>query len=109
MEHSRPTLLWGIDCQSGKISALPASPLLLPAALFFGVLWLIGLFIPKQVKREPMPENFNEKEYMHNSIQYHYLCGKIRDGIELTDSERFTLRRVLPYPSWAKPGEFWTY
>ena len=109
MENSRPTLLWGIDCDSGKISALPASPFLLPAVLVYCVLWFIGLFIPRKVRTEPIPHNFNQKEYARNKIMYHYLCDKLNRGQQLTDSEKYALNYALPRPSWAKPGEWWTY
>lgn len=109
METSRPTLLWGINCESGQISALPASPFLLPAFLIYCVVWFIGLFVPKKVKKEPIPLDFDEQEYAKNKAMYHYLCDKLQRGEQLTDSEKYTLNCILPRPSWAKPGEWWTY
>lgn len=109
MEHSRPTLLWGIDCESGKISALPASPLLLPAVAIAFIFWIIGKVWRKPVKREPLPDNFNHTEYRRNKAIYDRLCLKIRQGKELTANEQIMINYYLPRPSWAKPGEHWTY
>lgn len=109
MEHTRPTLLWGIDCESGKISALPASPLLLPAAIVAAIFWIIGKIIPRKIKREPIPKGFNQQEWEKNKALYDYLCGKVSRGIPLSDSENIQFNCILPRPSWAKPGEWWTY
>jgi len=106
--ENRPTLLWGIDRESGAISALPASPLLLPAFIVYGIAWVFSLF-PKKPKTAPLPRKFNEEEYKRNKQEYDYYCMKIRKGIELTSQERYRLNVILPNPSWSKPGENWHY
>lgn len=109
MEHTRPTLLWGIDCNSGQISPLPASPLLLPCAIVAGFLWLIAKIWPKRIKKQPLSADFNQAEWDRNYKLYHKLINKKAAGIQLTESENIMLRYYLPYPSWSKPGEYWTY
>jgi hypothetical protein len=101
--------LWGIDCQTGGISPLPASPLLLPAIIVSGILWVISKLWPEPVKTQPIPDNFNQEEWDRNYSLYHKLVAKRAAGIELTASESIQLRYYLPRPSWAKPGEYWTY
>jgi hypothetical protein len=108
MEKSSPTLLWGIDNETGKINALPASPLLLPAFIVYCIAWLLSLF-PKRTTGEPLPCNFDQDEFNKNKKEYDYYCMKIRKGIELTSEERHRLNAVLPRPSWSKPGENWHY
>jgi hypothetical protein len=109
MEHSRPTLLWGIDCDSGKISALPASPLLLPAVIVGCIFWIIGKIWRKPIKKEPLPDDFDINEWYRNKAIYDRLCLKIRRGQDLTPSEQIMINCYLPKPSWAKPGEHWSY
>jgi hypothetical protein len=109
MQDSRPTLLWGIDEDSGKISALPASPLLLPAIVFYFLLWFLSLFYRRRIKSKPLPSNFNQKEWLANRTEYKRLCDKVRAGIELTPIEQIRFNTMLPRPSWAQPGEWWTY
>ena len=107
-EHQR-TLLWGIDNETGNISALPASPLLLPAVAAYVVIWLLELILPKRVKKKPLPDNFNKEEWKRNHKLYNLLLDKQRLGIKLTEPELMQLHHYLGRPSWAKPGEWWTY
>lgn len=109
MENSRPTLLWGIDEDSGKISTLPASPLLLPAILVYCILRLIAPLYRKKPLSGPLPDKFNLQEYLKNKREYSRLCAKIGAGEEFTVRECIVFNAILPKPSWAKPGEFWTY
>lgn len=105
-----PRILWNYDESSGTISALPASPLLLPAMIGLGLLWLsqsiIGLF---RIAR-PLPWNFDKQQYLKNKKRYNYLIHKkyILER-ELSVAEWYELEKVLPFPPWAKPGERWTY
>lgn len=107
MSENRPTLLWGYDEQTGKISALPASPLLLPGVAFLGVLKLVSLFHRPKPVTAPLPDDFNLEEYHRNKIEYRRLWAKKQSGQELTDYE-FIRWNQLAYPSWSK-GERWHY
>lgn len=109
MENSRPTLLWGMDRESGAISALPASPLLLPALIFYFILWIISPLFKKRDKPIPLPGNFDQEEWSSNKIEYYKYVDKMRKGEPLSDFEQIRMNTVLPRPSWAKTGEWWTY
>lgn len=109
MTNSGPALLWGINNETGRISALPASPLLLPAAIIYLIFRVVGVLWPKKIQAEPLPDNFDDEEYWRNKVLYNRLIAKQRSGATLTDAEVFQLRYVLARPSWAKPGEVWRY
>lgn len=108
MEHSKPTLLWGIDKETGGISALPASPLLLPAIIGLGALKVASWLYKPKPKKQPLPANFNWEEYSKNKKEYDYLLAKIQSGKPLTPMEETRWLTELPYPSWSK-GERWQY
>jgi hypothetical protein len=107
--ENRPTLLWGIDSCSDEITALPASPLLLPAAIVFGLLYIVSLFIPNRPVKKQISSKFNSSEYYQNKMIYDRLCAKIEAGIPLTENEQIQINYQLPRPSWAEPGEWWSY
>jgi hypothetical protein len=103
-------ILWNYDEASGTVSALPASPLLLPALIAFGLL-CIAQAIAKLFKiGRPLPWNFDERLYAKNKKRYNYLLYKkyiLEQELSLT--EWYEFEKVLPYPPWGKPGERWTY
>lgn len=103
-------VLWGYDESTGDISTLPASPWLLPALglLAFATLLERTGFLSENGPVS-LPAGFNEKEWRENSERYHYLVDKEFSGEGLTISEQYELTNKLPHPSWAQPGEYWTY
>ena len=107
MSENRPTLLWGYDESTGRISALPASPMLLPAVLLLGAVKLASVFYRPKTKTAPLPDGFNLQEYQANKKEYRRLFEKIKRGQELTPYEQLRWS-ALPYPSWSK-GERWHY
>jgi hypothetical protein len=107
-QNNGPTLLWGIDKETGSISALPASPLLLPAIAVLGVLKLFSVVHKPKPKTAPLPAGFNSKEYYSNKREYDYYVEKIKERKELTEYEKMRFNTVLPFPSWSK-GEPWHY
>lgn len=107
MSNNRPTLLWGYDEQTNSISALPASPLLLPAMAVWGFTKLASLFYRPKPKTAPLPDDFNLQEYNRNKAEYRKLFQKINSGQQLTLYEQLRWT-ALPYPSWSK-GERWHY
>jgi hypothetical protein len=109
MQDSRPTLLWGIDPESGSIGALPASPLLLPALAVYCLIWLLSPLYRNRQKPTPTPSSFNEQQWAKNKQEYDALVRKIRAGKSLSDMEMIRLNTVLPRPDWAEPGEWWSY
>lgn len=108
MQHSKPTLLWGMNEETGGISALPASPLLLPAILALGAIKVASWLYRPKPKTAPLPANFNWKEYEANKAEYYKILAKIQTGKTLTTLEEIRWNTVLPYPSWSK-GEPWHY
>jgi hypothetical protein len=106
--NGAPTLLWGMDTETGKIAALPASPLLLPALLFIGALKIASILLRSKVKKKELPTGFNEQEYLKNKKEHDAYIYKIHSGIQLTDHELMRLNTVLPFPSWSN-GERWHY
>jgi hypothetical protein len=108
MENSKPTLLWGIDGETGGISALPASPLLLPAIIVLGLVKLASSIARPKPQTAPLPANFNLSEYNRNKTEYNKLRCKIKEGKTLTAIEELRWNTVLPFPSWSR-GERWHY
>ena len=102
---------WAYDESNGSFSALPASPLLLPA---IGIFFLLAVF-------ERMAENDRSKEILKparevkvnmslhesNRQRYYQLLEiiKVRPLNEDEDSEMYQLQ----HPPWSDPGEVWTY
>lgn len=101
-------MLWGVSEATGRISALPASPLLLPAILTLGAVKIASWLYRQKPKTEPLPANFDWKEYEENKEEWDRLTAKIDAGIELTTMEWIKYNTVLPYPSWSN-GERWRY
>ena len=107
MQHTKPTLLWGMD-DDGRVSALPASPLLLPALLTLGAIKIASWLYKPRPKAAGLPAGFDQQEYDAYSKEYHRLLSKITAGKQLTEMEQMRWNTVLPYPSWSQ-GERWVY
>jgi hypothetical protein len=99
---------WAIDESDGRISPLPASPLLLPAVGVFAFIALCASIARANAKPEPLKTPIDPAEYQRNSAIYHELMMKKRNGIELTIQEVVSLEKAQ-HPSWAEPGERWFY
>lgn len=100
---------WAYSVENGSISALPASPWLLPA---LGLICLAPLVakIVEQAERapKPLPEDFDPIMFNNYREVYRDLMHKKQSGIELSMEERLTLQNISN-PPWASPGEVWTY
>lgn len=102
-------LLWSSDNETGGLSPIPASPLLLPAFGIYAALAVSKVFYDYARSFKPKPEGFSRSEYEYNKEREAYLIHKKYTlGEELTTAELYELREVLPYPSWSN-GERWTY
>jgi len=101
--------LFGIDEETGGISPLPASPLLLPAAILLGFVWLLMqiLYLLPERKRirhlrpEHVPKDVYDEHKRHYYRLRHSLPSEWRggDGYWFDKSQR---------PYWAN-GEHWFY
>jgi hypothetical protein len=100
---------WAYHVENGTISALPASPWLLPA---LGILCLAPLVakLVEQAERDPqpLPENFDPILFNDYRKIYRALMHKKASGIELSTEESLRLQTIA-HPPWAKPGEIWSY
>lgn len=102
---------WAYDENNGSFSALPASPLLLPA---LGLFFLMAVFDKmssennggKVIGRADKVLNYGPL-FEQNKVRFKQLCDIIRKR-ELSEDERSELYQ-LQHPPWAEPGEIWTY
>lgn len=91
--------LWqGIDEDSGKIGAIPASPFLLPALILMLLapfiellLGLIGFWAAPKIP-------LTEEQYQKCKQRYHYLIHKRR--VKWLTPEETRELEELTYPSW---------
>jgi hypothetical protein len=104
-------LWWAYDESNGSFSALPASPLLLPA---IGLFFLLAIFDQMGGKGSAgkiieTADRVNEYGglFDSNKIRFDQLIATMRRR-QLTEEETSELYR-LQHPPWAKPGEVWTY
>lgn len=69
MSENKASLWWAYDAEGGKFSALPASPLLLPALLIMGI-FSIGkaIFSPTRMTGEGMGP-IGETEYYQRQLK----------------------------------------
>jgi hypothetical protein len=100
-------ILYSYETESGQISPLPTSPFLIPAILVYGFCALFSR--SRRSRRYRLSSNFNQAEYELNKRLYYQIKPKVLQGAELTLSEHNLWYNILPYPSWAKSGEHWSY
>lgn len=102
---------WSYDESKGSFSALPASPLLLPA---LGIFLLLAFFDKmaedgrsKKILKPACEMNIDRTLYDSNKKRYHEMLEilKKRQFNEDEDSEMYR----LAHPPWSEPGEVWTY
>lgn len=102
---------WAYDEDNGSFSALPASPLLLPA---IGAFFLLAVFDKmaednrsKKILKPACEMNIDRTLYDSNKKRYHELLAVIRKR-PLNEDEESEMYR-LAHPPWSDPGEVWTY
>ena len=101
-------LWWAYDENNGNFSALPASPVLLPA---IGLFFLLAVFDkmnsgPKVIGKTDAISKHGEL-FEANKTRFYELIAIMRRR-PLTDDERTELYKIQ-HPPWADPGEVWTY
>lgn len=108
--NSDPSLLYSYDSDTGHISPLPASPLLLPVMLTMLIVEVIKAIARwfewqqwQTTENIFETRNVTREEYERDRKQYLSIVRK-RDTVGLDDIDRINLRRVM-YPHWLKPGE----
>ena len=102
---------WAYDEDNGSFSALPASPLLLPA---IGLFFLLAMF-DKMSNGENAGKVTGSASrvleygplFEQNKARFNQLLAIMRRR-ELSEDERSELHRIQ-HPPWAEPGELWTY
>lgn len=94
--------------QDGGISPYPSSPFLLPALVIFGAGKFINwLFSSKSTFWRHVP-NVSLEEYRHNRKIYLKLQESWRLNGKWT-IEEYLQNDYIGQPSWALPGEHWSY
>jgi len=102
---------WAYDESEGSFSALPASPLLLPALGFFFLLAVFDEIAEKgrskQITKPAAELKVDRTLFDSNKQRYRELLNviKVRPLNEDEESEMYR----LSHPPWAEPGEVWTY
>lgn len=102
---------WAYDEDNGSFSALPASPLLLPA---LGLFFLMAVF-DKMGNGENAGKVTGNTDrvleygplFEENKARFKELIAIIRQR-ELNEDETAELYKIQ-HPPWAEPGEVWTY
>lgn len=99
---------WAYDESNGNFSALPASPLLLPA---IGLFFLLAVFDKmsgdsKKIGTTNAITHHGEL-FEANRVRFNELIAIIKRR-QLTEDETAELDRIQ-HPPWAEPGEVWTY
>jgi len=102
---------WAYDEDNGSFSALPASPLLLPA---IGLFFLLAVF-DKMSSGENAGKVTGSANrvleygplFEQNKARFNQLLTIMRRR-ELNEDEKSELHRIQ-HPPWAGPGELWTY
>ncbi|MGA1073398.1 MAG: hypothetical protein ACO3S3_12115 [Pseudohongiellaceae bacterium] len=99
---------WAYDENNGSFSALPASPVLLPA---IGLFLLLAAFDkmnsgPKVIGKTDALTKYPEL-FEANKTRFHELLV-IMKRRPLTSDETAELYKIQ-HPPWADPGEVWTY
>ena len=97
------TRLWQGWDDDGNFGAVPASPLLLPAILLAALKPLFAWLVSRP---GPMPAGFDLKEYRQNRREWLVLYNMPRYAWNAYHVERW---HAVQSPSWAKPGETWSY
>jgi hypothetical protein len=99
---------WAYDESNGSFSALPASPLLLPA---IGLFFLLAVFdsMSKGDKVTGTTNAISEhgELFEANRIRFNEIIAIIKRR-QLTEQEEAELYQIQ-HPPWAAPGEVWTY
>ena len=102
---------WAYDESNGSFSALPASPLLLPALGFF---FLLAVFDKmgggeNSGKITGSADRVTESGplFEQNKTRFKELLAIMRRR-QLNDDEEAELHKIQ-HPPWAEPGEVWTY
>lgn len=102
---------WAYDESEGSFSALPASPLLLPALGFFFLLAVFDKMSGGKNSGKVTGSADRVAEYGplfdRNKIRFSELLIIMRRR-QLSDDEQAELREIQ-HPPWAAPGEVWTY
>lgn len=102
---------WAYDEDNGSFSALPASPLLLPA---LGLFFLLAAF-DKMSNGENAGKVIGNTDrvlehgplFEQNKVRFGELIAIMRRR-ELNEDETAELYKIQ-HPPWGKPGEVWTY
>ena len=102
---------WAYDEDNGSFSALPASPLLLPA---LGLFFLMAVF-DKMSNGENAGKVTGSANrvleygplFEQNKARFNQLLAIMRRR-ELNEDETAELYKIQ-HPPWAEPGEVWTY
>jgi len=104
-------LWWAYDEDNSSFSALPASPLLLPA---LGLFFLLAVFDRmaendrgKKILKPASEMRVDRTLYDSNKKRYREMLEilKVRQFNEDEDSEMYRIE----HPPWSEPGEVWTY
>jgi hypothetical protein len=102
---------WAYDENNSSFSALPASPLLLPA---IGLFFLLAVFDRmaerdrgKQIIKPASELKVDRTLFSSNKQRYCEMLEilKVRPFTEDEESEMYRLE----HPPWSDPGESWTY
>ena len=102
---------WAYDENNSSLSALPASPLLLPAIGLFFLLAVFDNIAEKDRGREitklARDLKVDRTLFDSNKRRYYEMLEilKIRPFTEDEESEMYRLE----HPPWSDPGESWTY
>lgn len=77
MNQVSPSLWWAYDESNGSFSALPATPLIVPAAILLGLLSALSrLFNPPRTRHEILGFIASSDSYKQAESRYHQLIQK---------------------------------
>lgn len=84
MSQPSPSLWWAYDESNGSFSALPATPLIVPAALILGVVSALRwIFNPPRTREQIVGPIARTAYYQQADLRYHELIKKHVDTGDL--------------------------